>query len=180
MEKGFSIIAAVDEKLGIGKANALPWRLSGDMQHFKEITIAPADSLQNVVIMGRRTWESLPDKFKPLPGRSNVVLTRNKSMVLPAGVLKFDSLQTALGEFIHRQPKDESFNGDIFVIGGAGVYAEAIENPFCRKLYITHVQQTFDCDAFFPEFHTRFKLINKSSILTENGIKYCFAEYSRF
>ena len=179
MEKSFSIIVAVDEKMGIGKGNTLPWKLSRDMQHFKETTVAPAGAPRNVVIMGRRTWESLPDKFKPLLGRINVILTRNKSMVLPAGVLKFDSLQTALGEFIHRRPRDESFNGDIFVIGGARVYAEAIDHPLCRKLYMTHIQHSFDCDVFFPNFYSKYKLMDKSSAYCEKGISFHFAEYSR-
>jgi dihydrofolate reductase len=175
MAKGFSIIVAVDEKLGIGKGNALPWKLSGDMQHFKEITIAREGSPRNVVIMGRKTWESLPPKYRPLPERVNAVVTSQDKYEVPAGVEKFSSFHNAVRSYCELQKSA----GVVFVIGGAKVYAEAIEHPLCRKLYITHVQQTFDCDAFFPEFHTRFKLVNKPSNFTENGIRYYFAEYSR-
>jgi dihydrofolate reductase len=174
MAKGFSIIVAVDEKLGIGKGNALPWRLSADMQHFKEITITPAGSLQNVVIMGRRTWESLPPKYRPLPDRVNAVVTSQATYEVPERVERFSSFSQAVLFYCERQKN----LGDVFVIGGAQVYAEAIAHSLCRKLYITHVLGTYGCDAFFPEFSSRFKLISKSSTFIENSISYCFAEYS--
>ena len=73
----FQLVVAATRKLGIGKAGSMPWKLPGDMAYFKEITSKTADSgKQNAVIMGRKTWESIPPKFRPLPGRINVVLTR--------------------------------------------------------------------------------------------------------
>jgi dihydrofolate reductase len=125
--------------------------------------------------MGRKTWESLPPKYRPLPDRINAVVTSQTKYEVPEGVERFSSLSNAVLSYCELQKSI----GEIFVIGGAKVYAEAIENPFCRKLYITHVHKTFDCDVFFPEFHNIFKLINKSSIFTENGIRYFFAEYFR-
>ena len=73
----FQLVVAATRKLGIGKAGSMPWKLPGDMAYFKEITSKTADpGKQNAVIMGRKTWESIPPKFRPLPGRINVVLTR--------------------------------------------------------------------------------------------------------
>ena len=74
----FQLVVAATRKLGIGKHGSMPWKLPGDMAYFKELTSKTADSSkQNAVIMGRKTWESIPLKFRPLPGRINVVLTRN-------------------------------------------------------------------------------------------------------
>lgn len=73
----FQLVVAATRKLGIGKNGSMPWKLPGDMAYFKEITSKTADSAkQNAVVMGRKTWESIPPKFRPLPGRINVVLTR--------------------------------------------------------------------------------------------------------
>ena len=73
----FQLVVAATRKLGIGKAGSMPWKLPGDMAYFKELTSKTADSgKQNAVVMGRKTWESIPSKFRPLPGRINVVLTR--------------------------------------------------------------------------------------------------------
>lgn len=76
-ELTFQIVVAATRKLGIGKGGTMPWKLPGDMAYFKELTSRTADpAKQNAVVMGRKTWESIPPKFRPLPGRVNVVLTR--------------------------------------------------------------------------------------------------------
>ena len=139
----FSIIAAVDKKLGIGLKNALPWRLKGDMDHFKQITVNTASDKQNAVIMGSNTWASLPEKFRPLPERLNVVLSW-QPLDLPAGVLFGSSLDNALEQLSNRADINE-----VFVIGGARVYAEAINHPACVKIYLTEIDSVFECDTFF-------------------------------
>src|SRR5689334_4792565 len=96
MNQVFSIIVAVDEQFGIGRNKLLPWNIPGDMKHFKEITTRSSEGKQNFVIMGRKTWDSIPEKFRPLPGRVNCVLSRDLQMVLPAGVLRKTGLQEAL------------------------------------------------------------------------------------
>lgn len=171
-----SIIVALDEENGIGKNNSLPWQIKADMKHFKNVTVdTTIGSAQNVVIMGRKTWESLPDKFRPLPNRLNVVLTRDKEFEVPENVLKFDSLSKALFEL-------DSYGKSlkkVFVIGGAQIYLEAINNLNCETLYITHVLAEFDCDVFFPEFESRFQEVERSEVHEDNGIKFYFSEYSR-
>jgi dihydrofolate reductase/thymidylate synthase len=175
MAKGFAIIAAVDEKLGIGKGNALPWKLSGDMKHFRDITVAKPGAPRNVVIMGRKTWDSLPPKYRPLPDRINAVVTAQKEYQVPAGVERFSSFHSAVLSYCELQ-KDA---GEVFVIGGAQLYAEAIRHSLCRKLYITHIQHSFDCEAFFPTFSSAYELVKKSPLYSENGTAFCFAEYIR-
>ncbi|HEY9713021.1 MAG TPA: dihydrofolate reductase, partial [Chroococcales cyanobacterium] len=81
------LVVAVDLNRGIGRANGLPWRLPKDMKRFRNLTTASTDPhLQNAVIMGRKTWDSIPEKFRPLEGRINIVLTRSRDLQLPEGV----------------------------------------------------------------------------------------------
>ena len=172
--KSFSIIVALDSQNGIGKNGQLPWRLSLDLKHFKEITTAVADpAKKNALIMGRKTWESLPEKFRPLPGRVNVVLSQKGGLSLPSGVLCFQSLDEALSQL-------SSSIENIFVIGGAQVYAQAIGHPLCQKLYVTHVQGEHGCDAFFPPISHQFLPISASEPHTEGEQIFYFSDYSRF
>ncbi|MDO8302302.1 MAG: dihydrofolate reductase, partial [Sedimentisphaerales bacterium] len=171
----FRLIVAVDQEYGIGKNNNLPWHLPGDLKHFKEITArTPQPRSQNVVIMGRKTWESLPEKFRPLPGRTNVVLTRHADCKYPDGVLVAGSLDQAL-EMIKNIPG----RGETFVIGGGSIFKDAIAHPFCRTLYLTFIKQAFGCDVFFPEIPPAFKEFNRSADFSENGITYHFADYQK-
>ena len=175
----FSVVVAMDLENGIGKNGQLPWKLSVDMKHFKEITtkISTGSKAQNAVIMGRKTWESLPEKFKPLPQRLNVVLTRNRSLSFPTEVLKDESLGTAL-EAVGAQVEEDKIES-IFVIGGGEIFKDAIKNPLCKRLYITQIFNQFHCDTFFPEFRKNFKQISASPRSIENGLEYQFAVYER-
>src|SRR5262245_10605196 len=93
----FDIVVATDMNSGIGKDGQLPWNLPGDLRHFKDVTSRAKSPLKkNAVIMGRKTWEALPDKFRPLPGRVNLVLTHNKKLSFPPGVLQADNIDSAL------------------------------------------------------------------------------------
>ncbi len=175
--QGFSIIVAVDDKMGIGRGNAIPWRLPSDMKHFKDVTTASyVPEAQNVVIMGRKTWESLPSKFRPLPDRVNVVITSQADYVLPQGVMAFSSLDEALNFFDSRIKID---CGEVFVIGGAQVYAEAIQHSFCQKLYVTHVAGDHSCDVRFPAIPSSFICVEKKTFLKENDHQVSFKVYEK-
>ena len=163
--KKFSIIVAFDEARGIGKAGLLPWHLPADLKHFKEITTAPQGAASNVVIMGRKTWESIPDKFRPLPGRLNVVITSQPGYVLPQGVSRASSLDHALEMVCAHE--DKKF-GEIFVIGGAQVFLEAIHHSLCQRIYLTRIQGRYDCDVFFPEIPKKFSETESSRKFEEN------------
>lgn len=172
----FDIVVAVDLELGIGRKGALPWQLPGDMKHFKELTTqTKTSSKKNAVMMGRKTWESLPKKFQPLPDRINLVLSRNKNLVVPEGVLKAENFDEALSACHVYHLKDVVEK--IFVIGGAEIFKEAVRHPHCRKIYLTQILAKFDCDAFFPAFKHLFKQTSVSPPLVERGIEYYFAQY---
>ncbi len=160
----FQIIAAMDLNRGIGKKNTLPWLIKADMRHFKDLT------LNGTVIMGRKTWESLPEKFRPLPKRENIVLTRKENYKFPEGVIKASSLDEALQ--VAREDK-------IYVIGGATLYKEAILHLSCNGISLTLVNGEFDCDKFFPEIPDYFFQSGASPFQKEGEIEFAFIEYER-
>jgi dihydrofolate reductase len=152
-----ALVVAHSANRVIGKQGELPWHLPGDLARFKEITSG------GTVVMGRKTYESIPEKFRPLPGRRNIVLSRNGFEA--AGVDVRRDLQSALAE-------------DCFVIGGDTVYAQAL--PLADRLYVTEVQAEVDGDAFFPELPAgRWLCTEQGERREENGLPYVFRVYDR-
>lgn len=134
---GVSLIVAMDAERGIGKNNDLMWHLPADMKFFKDTTV------QHIVVMGRKNWDSIPDKFRPLINRQNAVLSRNKNLKLD-GALVFESLQSCLANF-----KEDART--IFIIGGGEIYKLALELNAVDEMYITQVDDVFGADTFFPD-----------------------------
>ncbi len=165
--KKFNIIVAHDQNNGIGFNDQLPWQLSQDMAYFKQTTMGKKP-YHNTVIMGRKTWESIPNSFRPLQNRKNIVLTRNKKQNLEEGVEVVSTLEDALSVA----------TGTVFVIGGSMVYENAIHNSACDKLYVTEIQSRFNCDRFFPEYKNQFDLISESDDFYENGHQFKFKQYA--
>lgn len=128
-----ALVVAMAENNCIGKNGTLPWHLPEDMKHFKEVTMG------KTVVMGRKTWESIPDKFRPLPGRKNVVITRQETYVVPEDV----QISSSIEDVIH------GANEDVMIIGGGEIYRQTIDKA--DTLYITHVHQHVDGDTFFPD-----------------------------
>jgi dihydrofolate reductase/thymidylate synthase len=186
MKRFHLVVAATHKTQGIGRAGSIPWRLKGDMQYFKQITSAlspaAATTQQNAVIMGRKTYLSIPEKFRPLDGRVNVVLSQNASireeLNLPASVLTAKSLEEAL--LLLDSPSVRSGIDQIFVIGGASVYKEALESPLCDTIHFTKVLQEFpDMDTFFPTISAdRFALSSRSKVIVENDISYQYCKFT--
>lgn len=172
----FSLIAAVDKKNGLGKNNSLVWKLPSDMKFFSDVTTQTSrPGLRNVVIMGRNTWDSLPPKHRPLKNRLNMVLSRNTDLKLPEGT----PMATSLNEALEKLESDKTVD-QVFVIGGAMLYAEAIRHPDCEKIYLTRLQQEFDCDVFFPAIDkTTFMVTDRSGVQHENGIDFEFITYKK-
>jgi dihydrofolate reductase/thymidylate synthase len=176
--KTFDVVVAADAKLGIGKTGLLPWKLPGDMAYFKRVTSTTSDSAkQNAVVMGRKTWDSIPKKFRPLPNRLNIVISRQspESLVLPEQVIHAASLDEALS-------KADSENIEtVFVIGGGEIFAAAMRHPACRLLYLTDIQADFDCDTFLPDFQQDFVPAPGTEKVreTDNGIEYEFKVFAR-
>jgi dihydrofolate reductase len=135
------LIVAMDKERGIGKNNDLMWHLPADMKFFKETTSG------QIVVMGRKNWDSIPERFRPLPGRENVVLTRNAEFAAEGAVV-FNSLETCL-EFYKNDERD------FFVIGGGEIYRMALDLHCVHEMYITQVDAVYGADTFFPEFNEK-------------------------
>ena len=171
----FAIVVAADRSGGIGKSGGLPWRLKGDMAYFKRLTQeAPMPDTRNAVIMGRITWESIPDRFRPLPGRVNVVVSGNRDLVLPADAVRADHLRDALDRLDLM-----AGIGRVFVIGGGQIYRQALEHPGLDTIYLTRVQAQLDCDTHFPEIPASFTLVSTSGPLADGPLTYGFLVYER-
>lgn len=129
-----SAITAIAQNNVIGNENALPWYLPADMRFFKNTTMGHA------VIMGRKTYESFK---KALPGRTNIVITRQKNLSLPDAIVVHD-LEEAI------QKAKEIENEEAFILGGAQIYAQSL--PLLDKIYLTRIYEDFEGDTSFPEF----------------------------
>jgi dihydrofolate reductase len=132
-----SAIAALSQNRVIGKNNDLPWKLPDDMKFFMQTTKA------HHVIMGRKNYDSLPSKFKPLPERTNIVITRQQGFVAP-GCAVFHDIAKGI-DLAKKNGETECF-----IIGGAEIYKLGM--PFTSRLYLTEIQTTIDGDTFFPAF----------------------------
>ncbi len=168
-----SIIAAMDEKRGIGKNNKIPWHIKEDLQRFKTLTSGHA------IIMGRKTWDSLP--FKPLPKRLNIVITRNTSRqqdgLVFASSLE-DAIQTGKSFELDSLRISPAHSPEIFIIGGGQIYEQAIEKELVDKLYLTLVDGSFDADTFFPDY-SEFKIVGFEESHEGKEYKYKFLELER-
>tara|TARA_B100000795_G_scaffold12612_1_gene8643 strand:- start:2102 stop:2599 length:498 start_codon:yes stop_codon:yes gene_type:complete len=133
-----SIIVAISENNGIGKDNDLLWYLPSDMKFFRKTTLG------HCVITGRKNYESIPEKYRPLAKRTNIIVTRNANYKADGAVVK-NSLEEAL-EFAKSENESE-----VFIIGGGQIYKEAMGKNVIDKMYITHVAKNYDADTFFPE-----------------------------
>ncbi|HET9644443.1 MAG TPA: dihydrofolate reductase [Burkholderiaceae bacterium] len=155
------LIASVARDRAIGKGNELLWRDPEDLKHFRTVTMGCP------VLMGRRTWESLPERFRPLPGRRNIVLTRDKGW-RPEGAETAASLDEALAG-VSDAPK-------AFVIGGGQLYAQAL--PRADELVLTEIDAQFEgADTFFPEYRGMFDETGRDARVTAEGIRYDFVTY---
>lgn len=156
------LIAAVAKNGVIGKDNALPWHLPEDMRHFKALTTG------HVVVMGRKTWESLPPKFRPLPNRRNIVVTRNPAY-RAEGAEVVGSLDEAM---------KVGADGTAFIIGGAQLYASAL--PCAQRLELTEIDADFDGDARFPAFdRAQWRAVKREPGIAADGLRYAFVTYER-
>ena len=146
----------------IGKDNQLPWHLPEDMAHFKQLTQGAP------VIMGRKTWDSLPARFRPLPGRTNIVVTRQPDWN-QNGAQRAPSLREAL-QFCEQ-------SATVWVIGGAQIYAEAL--PLADRLEVTEIDQPFDGDAYAPTLGPEWAESARSRHVGSNGLPFSFVTYVR-
>ncbi|KAK4803235.1 hypothetical protein SAY86_001438 [Trapa natans] len=177
----FQVVVAATQEMGIGKDGKLPWRLPADMKFFKELTSGTSEpGKKNAVIMGRKTWESIPSEYRPLTGRLNVVLTRSGSFDIATAenVLICGSMPSAL-EMLASSPYSLSIQS-VFVIGGGEIYREALNAPQCDAIHITEINGSIQCDTFIPMVDTSlFHPWYTSFPIVENNIRFAFTTYVR-
>ncbi|MCP4523500.1 MAG: dihydrofolate reductase [Candidatus Gracilibacteria bacterium] len=170
----FSMILAVDEKNGIGVNGTLPWRIKADMDFFQKTTVITQNPDKiNAVIMGRKTWDSIPSKYKPLPGRLNFVLTRNENSNSSDAI--FGNSLDEIFSIISLNPSIEK----VFIIGGSYLYNEVLDDPRLEDIYLTEIIGDFNCDTFFQGIPDSFFLRKESPEYTENNIRFHFRIYSK-
>jgi dihydrofolate reductase len=144
----------------IGKDGVMPWHLPEDLAHFKRVTIGCP------VIMGRKTWDSLPPRFRPLPGRTNIVVTRQPDWQA-AGATRAGSLQEAFAQC--------AAAAQVWVIGGAQIYAQAL--PLAHAAEVTEIEADFEGDAFAPSFGPEWKEVARERHHAANGMDYSFVTF---
>lgn len=166
------IITAYDNKRGIGRNNKLPWNIVEDMNFFQNMTI------RNIVIMGRNTWESIPEKFRPLKNRINYIVSskiNKKNLSKFTNVFIFEKLNECLQHIV-----DCKYTQKIFVIGGEKLYSEAINHYNLSKVHITEIYNNYNCDTFFPKLSDRLILTKVSNFQkTQDGSFIRFFTYEK-
>lgn len=160
-----SIITAASSNYVIGKDGDLPWNLPSDLKYFKEITQGHS------VIMGRKSWESIPEKFRPLPNRKNIIITRNSGYSTNLDALVRNDLRATIEE-------QSNIDEEVFIIGGSEIYKEAFK--FVSRVYLTRVFEEFDGDTFLEGFNEEeWLFISHSDTYIENGLRFRFEIYDR-
>lgn len=164
-----SLIVAMDLEKGIGKNNDLMWHLPADMLFFKETTVG------HVVVMGRKNFESIPERFRPLPNRENAVLTRNLDFNAP-NCLIFHSMERCLKHYENETERT------VFIIGGGQIYQEALENKWVDEMYITYVDHAFGADTFFPSIDDadwNHEIIKEQTADSKNAYGFTVKKYTK-
>lgn len=156
----------MDRKNGIARDGDMPWHLPGDLKFFAKLTSGSGD---NVVIMGRKTWDTIPKRYRPLPRRRNIVISRQPGLMVE-GAECATSLDLAL-------EMASSSTGSVFVIGGAQIYALALEHPSCGSVYVTEINHDFGCQVFFPLLNG-FSCTEILGEQEEKGLAYRFARWT--
>jgi len=161
MPKIYHVVARAENGV-IGKDNQLPWHFPSDMKHFKDLTMG------QTVIMGRKTYESIPEKFRPLPGRENIILSRSESANAALSEKQprlryFNSIETAI-----RNVKTEK----AFIIGGASIYKQTLEN--IDGIYLTCIHAEFEGDAYYPDLPKNFEEEKRTRLQEEPLIEVIF------
>ena len=148
----------------IGLNNQMPWHLPEDLAHFKRTTLGCP------VLMGRKTWESIPAKFRPLPGRANLVITRQPDWQAE-GAHVVHSLEEGLTLALAHCPEGK----DLWVMGGAEIYAQAA--PIAEEAVVTEIDADYEGDAFAPQLGAGWQEISRESHVSSTGLKFSFVTY---
>lgn len=162
-----TLIAAIAANRALGKDNQLLWHLPSDLQFFKKTT------LNHPIIMGRKTYDSIG---RPLPKRLNIVISRQLDLTIE-GCVVVPTLHAAISLASHVEHQPEGVTPEVFVIGGAQIYAAAL--PLAQRLVLTEVKHDFEADAFFPEWHRAewVEISRETNHDDVSGLDYDFVDY---
>ncbi|XP_061586154.1 dihydrofolate reductase [Cololabis saira] len=183
MPRVLNAVVAACPDLGIGHRGQLPWhplRLSKEFAHFRRLTSSSEEGKQNVVIMGRKTWFSIPEKNRPLRDRINIVLSRELKAP-PAGAHHLAADFSSALALVETQLSERA--DQVWVIGGSSLYQEMMESRAPTRLFVTQILKQFECDTFLPDISPdKFVLLPEFPGVTrelqeENGIQYRFEVY---
>ncbi|XP_043833129.1 dihydrofolate reductase [Dromiciops gliroides] len=185
MVRPINCIVAVSQNMGIGKNGDLPWPpLRNEFKYFQKMTTTPSvEGKQNLLIMGKKTWFSIPEKNRPLKNRINLVLSRELKEPPPGAHYLAKSLDDALD--LLKLPELADKVDMIWVVGGSSVYKEAMKKSGHQRLFVTRILQEFESDTFFPEIDPKkYKLLPEypgvlTDIQEEKGIRYKFEVYEK-
>lgn len=161
-----SLLVAMARNRVIGRNNKLPWHLSADLKHFKFLTMG------QTIVMGRKTYESIG---KPLPGRTNIIITRQAGYEVPGAIVV-----RSVDEALLKCEETSSVNGESFIIGGEELYRQTLK--ICQRMYITEIQRDFEGDVFFPEFDSNeWEETQRDKHISENdnSLEYHFVVLNR-
>ncbi|CAK8672701.1 dihydrofolate reductase-like [Clavelina lepadiformis] len=148
-------VAACCNNWGIGNKGNLPWNLPKEYKHFSKLTTGnPPEGKQNVVVMGRKTWQSIPAKFRPLKNRINIVMSTSLKAPFEGPHALVHSFKDLLSLLQSDEWKDKIH--DVFNIGGQSIYEVAQSSPYCGNIYLTRIFGDFECDTFFPKLGNEF------------------------
>lgn len=164
-----ALIVAMDLERGIGRDNDLMWHLPNDMKFFKDTTKG------EIVVMGRKNYDSIPEKYRPLPGRENVILTRTTGFEAENCEV-FNSLEACM-EFYKNE-----MERTVFIIGGGQIYKLALEAGIIDEMYITHINHKYGADTFFPDFDLkewRIETIMKQPIDEKHHASFTAIKYNK-
>lgn len=185
MSRVLNCIVAVCPDMGIGKNGNLPWhplRLSNEFKHFQKMTMtSTVEGRNNVVIMGRKTWFSIPPQNRPLKNRINVVLSRELKSAPEGAHYLAPDFSSAL--HLLKNPELEAQADQVWVIGGSSLYKEVLESSAPQRLFVTRILKQFDCDTFIPHMDLdKFRLLSEfpgvlAGLQEENGLQYVFEVY---
>ena len=176
------IVAYCKKNNGIGMNSKIPWYLKNDLNNFQQITSkTDKNYTKNMVVMGRKTWDSIPPEHRPLKNRINIVLTRNKNVKLKNTIEnnKDSFVKHDFNEILEVSNLNKELNiSNIFIIGGETLYKLALESNQISKIFVTEIYEDYDCDTFFPKIDVdKYKLTYISKFYNENNIYYRYVEY---
>lgn len=174
-----TILVAYDDSRVIGDKGGIPWKISEEFKHFKKTTVG------NPVIMGRKTWDSLPENYKPLPDRPNIIVSRNADLLEKEWYARLTAKKnTALTFFEHTLEEAIDFASvscpykEIFIIGGGEIYKQAIDEKLADRVLASEIKGTHKGDTFFPELPLQGMELVKSRKVIQEFDEFCVVEYA--